>query len=74
MRRFLILAALLALGSIARAGDKPKCDGDTCTVGEHGTSLHFEKTPSEAARKALKAEKLVFVLHVSGNFEDSELT
>jgi len=74
MRRFLILAALLALGGIAQAGDKPKCDGDTCSRGEHGTTLLFEKTPSEAARKALKAEKLVFVLHVSGHFEDSEFT
>ncbi|MBX9680193.1 MAG: hypothetical protein K2X38_15640 [Gemmataceae bacterium] len=67
MRRFLTFAALLAAG-IARADD-----GATCS-GEYGTSVHFEKTPSHAARKALKEEKLVFVLHVSGDFEDSALT
>jgi len=74
MRRFLILAGLLALSGPASAGDKPKCDDDSCSVGQHGTSLQFEKTPSEAARKALKAEKLVFVLHVSGHFEETEFT
>ena len=48
--------------------EKPACDGD------YGTSVHFEKTPSDAAKKALKEEKLVFVLHVSGHFEDPRLT
>jgi hypothetical protein len=67
VRRLLTVAVLLAAG-IARADD-----GATCS-GEYGTSVHFEKTPSLAARKALKEEKLVFVLHVSGNFEESEFT
>ena len=44
------------------------------TCGEYGTSVHFEKTPSIAARKALKEEKLVMVLHVSGDFENPEFT
>jgi len=47
---------------------------DTATCGEYGTSLHFEKTPKEAAKKAQKEEKLVFVVHVSGVFEETELT
>lgn len=42
--------------------------------GGHGTSVEFEDTPSEAAQKALKEQKLVFVLHVSGNFEDPRFT
>lgn len=42
--------------------------------GCHGTSVHFLDTPSEAARQALKEEKLVFVLHVSGHFEDPGIT
>ena len=42
--------------------------------GEYGTSVHFERTPSAAARKALKEEKLVMVLHVSGDFENPEFT
>jgi hypothetical protein len=64
-----LAAALLA--SPAAADSKTE---EPATCGEYGTSLHFEKTPSDAARKALKEEKLVFVLHVSGNFEDSEFT
>jgi len=48
--------------------EKPACDGD------YGTSVHFEKTPSDAAKKALKEEKLVFVLHVSGLFENPDFT
>jgi hypothetical protein len=44
------------------------------TCGNHGTSVTFLDTPAEAARKALKEQKLVFVLHVSGLFEDPKLT
>lgn len=76
-----LLAVLLTVS--AQAGGKasgkvkpsvaPKpSEAETC--GEFGTSVHFEKTPTDAARKALKEEKLVFVLHVSGDFEDSEFT
>jgi len=44
------------------------------TCGDHGTAIHFEKSPSEAARRALKEEKLVMVLHISGHFEDPDQT
>jgi hypothetical protein len=46
--------------------------GESC--GAFGTSVDFVDTPSEAARLAKKQEKLVFVLHVSGNFEDPRFT
>ena len=42
--------------------------------GDYGTSVTFERSPTAAARKALKEEKLVMVLHVSGDFEDPEFT
>jgi hypothetical protein len=42
--------------------------------GCHGTSIDFVGTPSQAAKTAKKQEKLVFVLHVSGNFEDPRFT
>jgi len=42
--------------------------------GKHGTSLEFVATPSEAATQAKKEGKLVFVLHVSGHFEDPRFT
>jgi hypothetical protein len=50
-----------------------KCASGTCS-GDYGTAVHFVKTPSEAARQALKDEKLVFVLHVSGLFENPDFT
>jgi hypothetical protein len=47
---------------------------EKATCGSHGTSVEFLDTPSEAAKEAKKAGKLVFVLHVSGNFEDPRFT
>jgi hypothetical protein len=44
------------------------------TCGKHGTSIEFVATPSEAAQQAKKEGKLVFVLHVSGHFEDPRFT
>jgi hypothetical protein len=44
------------------------------TCGSHGTRVEFFDTPSEAAKVAKKEQKLVFVLHVSGNFEDPRFT
>ncbi|HVK18309.1 MAG TPA: hypothetical protein VM533_15315 [Fimbriiglobus sp.] len=40
----------------------------------YGTKVDFVDTPKEAATLAKKQEKLVFVLHVSGNFEDPRFT
>jgi hypothetical protein len=51
--------------------DKDKCDETSCT---HGTKVKFVDTPKEAAAQAKKEQKLVFVLHVSGNFEDPRFT
>jgi hypothetical protein len=52
---------------------QPKpAEGATC--GSFGTTVDFVDTPSEAAKIAKKKEKLVFVLHVSGNFEDPRFT
>ena len=76
MRNLLRLSAAAALTllwvgtALARepAGAKP------ATCGEYGTSLHFEDSPSAAAKKAFKEEKLVMVLHISGYFEDPDFT
>jgi hypothetical protein len=88
MRRFwyltagLCLAPLVGLGLSLGGEAKPgkgtppqpaaKADGETC--GSFNTSVEFYDTPSEAARHAKKEQKLVFVLHVSGNFEDPRFT
>lgn len=84
MRR-LLRCAILGVASLlwvasAQANEtvkvkvKPAKASQVEACGDHGTSVHFEATPSDAARKALKEEKLVFVLHVSGDFENSDFT
>lgn len=40
----------------------------------YGTALHFVKSYDEAKRRAAKEQKLVFVLHLSGNIEDDGFT
>lgn len=66
MRRMLFAVALaVAAGpAVAAAGE----------TGCFGTRVDFLDTPKEAAALAKKQEKLVFVLHVSGNFEDPRFT
>jgi hypothetical protein len=64
----LCLAAFLAAAPAEAAkADKPAC-------GSHGTTIDFVDTPNDAATQAKKEEKLVFVLHVSGYFEDPRFT
>ena len=76
MRRWLFGTALglglAALAGLAQAGpDKQKAEG---TCGSFGTSVEFAESPAAAAARAKKEQKLVFVLHVSGNFEDPRFT
>lgn len=77
MLRYLRLAlpAVFAftVGMPVHADEKSK-PSDKSTCGDYGTNVHFEKSPSDAAKKALKEEKLVCVLHISGHFEDPNLT
>ena len=74
MRHLLQLAALglAATYGFDTASAKPPAGDEESTC--HGTAVHFVDTPSGAARQALKEEKLVFVLHVSGHFEDPGIT
>jgi hypothetical protein len=44
------------------------------TCDTYGTSVNFMRSPAAAARKAAKEDKLLFTLHVSGNFEDPKFT
>jgi hypothetical protein len=48
--------------------------GPVCTPENYGTSVAFLSSPADAAKQALRDQKLVFVLHISGNFEDSQFT
>ena len=60
------------MASVAVADESPTCK--KCGKESYGTSVVWSGTPSEAAEKAKKEEKLVFVLHVSGYFEDPKFT
>jgi len=66
--------AVLALSSLRADGVASGKSSIEAKCGDYGTSVHFEKSPSAAARKAIKEEKLVMVLHVSGDFENPEFT
>jgi hypothetical protein len=44
------------------------------SCGKFGTAVRFLASPREAAAAAKKEEKLVFVLHLSGIFEDVKFT
>ena len=75
MTRFRIhlpFVVMLAIVVAAGASQERLLAEETC--GEYGTSVIFADSPAEAAKQALKEEKLVFVLHVSGLFEDSDFT
>ncbi len=48
--------------------------GGVRAEGSCGTSVDFFDSPKEAAAQAKKEEKLVFILHVSGHFEDPRFT
>ena len=70
MRIPFILAALALGASTARADEN--CG--KCGKQNYETTIGWEDSPSAAAQKAREKEKLVFVLHVSGNFEDPKFT
>jgi hypothetical protein len=77
--RSLAMVAALGLGLILVPGTSakdrpPKPAEPQVGCGSYGTSVDFEATPKAAAEKAKKDEKLVLILHVSGDFEDSGLT
>jgi len=67
-----LLAAGLTAPATAQKGGLKLPGAETC--GDHGTNVHFEKTPKDAAARAAKEEKLVMVLHISGLFEDPDYT
>jgi ABC-type sugar transport system substrate-binding protein len=67
---WLTAAGLLLAPAAGFAAEPAKTSG--CSG--HGTNIDFYDTPQQAANAAAKAEKLVFVLHVSGHFEDPRFT
>lgn len=69
------LASAVGLAFAGSPGmDTKSAPGHHGSCGGYGTSVDFVSTPSEAARQARQEQKLVFVLHVSGHFEDPKFT
>ena len=80
MRRILIftaagiwLTSTLGLAIAGVPGEDAR-ENKEASCGSYGTRVKFVSSPSEAARQAKMEEKLVFVLHVSGHFEDPAFT
>jgi hypothetical protein len=85
LKRVALLTPLLGLGVVCGSELKStpalppqpiakpveKTEGACSTF---GTSVEFVDSPADAAKQAKKEQKLVFVLHVSGNFEDPRFT
>lgn len=66
------LAVLVAASAAGAQEKSPSCK--ECGTESYGTTISWAGSPSDAAKKAKEEEKLVFVLHVSGNFEDPKFT
>jgi len=69
-----VAAIALALAPLCGPAGAAETKGKTEGTCSFGTSVEFLDTPSDAAAQAKKEGKLVFVLHVSGNFEDPRFT
>jgi hypothetical protein len=80
LKRWSLAAGLCLAATVLAAADPPAilaCSeppAAAASCGKHGTSVDFKDSPTEAARLAREQEKLVFVLHVSGHFEDPGIT
>ena len=70
--RSIVWSAVAGLLTLAASTCSFAAGAGTC--GNYGTSVDFVSTPSDAARQAKQEQKLVFVLHVSGHFEDPKFT
>jgi hypothetical protein len=64
-----VLTTLALLALLAQSDDCKKCGTEN-----YGTTVEWAGSPSDAAKIAKEKEKLVFVLHVSGYFEDPKFT
>jgi hypothetical protein len=69
-------------GEHSAPGEKGLPGESQCAAGDRrcaaretfGTAVEFVRSPAEAARVAAQEQKLTFLLHVSGDFDDPEFT
>ena len=76
MRKFplQLLCFLLAVVCLTAESMQQRVSAQSETCRKYGTSVAFAESPGAASRQASEEEKLVFVLHVSGDFETSAYT
>ncbi len=67
MKSLVITAALLLAPLAARAQEC--ASGDT-----YGTAVEWHRDPAAAAKAAKSADKLLFILHLSGELDDAGKT
>ena len=67
MRRYFAVGLVAAVAAGGAGAAEAGCS-------RYGTQVEFVDSPREAARLAREQEKLVFVLHVSGHFENPAFT
>jgi hypothetical protein len=79
-KEYAVKAAKLdaALALLEKKNEPPakaeKCAECEKAKGSYGTAIEFVSNPIEAAEQALAQKKLMLVLTISGNFEDSKFT
>jgi hypothetical protein len=64
-----LFAALLGLLLVSDVSRSAECGDDT-----YGTTIHWVRTAAEAQKLAREQDKLIFVVHLSGNFTRDEFT
>lgn len=75
MKSILVTLAATVILVASANGDDAKLKSVTPDKAAcHGTTIQFVSSPAEAAKQAAQEKKLVFVLHVSGYFEDPDFT
>src|SRR5262249_10107736 len=62
----------IADSSVLKLAAAAQGKGTTCQ--QYGTAVNFYDSPEEARKKAQEEGKLLFVLHVAGNFEEPGFT
>jgi hypothetical protein len=68
--KVLLLAPVLGIVLLAGSARGQECaSSDT-----YGTAIHWVRTAAEAQKLARQQDKLIFVVHLSGNFTRDEFT
>ena len=74
VKLFSITAALLLILVPSLAASEFCSGSETCQSGSYDSAITWNASPQDAAQDAAVGEKLLLVLHLSGNFTKIEFT